>query len=273
MKKVLCLVLAVVMLLSCATACSGKKKIEIVDLNSLDGLTVAFQAGTTSDDLLTDLVETKTIAATMVQNEKVLTCFTQLENGEVDAILTDSTVAESYVEANADKYQIAWVQESDAENFGIAIPLGQKDIQAAINEAMAILDEEGIIDAMVSKWFGDGSSELVMPKEQKVTGYDLSLLNEGTLTVGASIDYPPYESYASDGVTPIGFDVDLVTAVATLLGLEVSFIDTAFEGIFGGMGVNFDVVCSGVTINDERLENMLFSDPYIENYQCIVIAK
>lgn len=273
MKKVLCLVLAVVMLLCCATACNGQKKIEITDLNSLDGLVVAFQAGTTSDDLLTDLVETKTIEATMVQNEKVLTCFTQLANGEVDAILIDSTVAESYVESNADKYQIAWTQSSDAENFGIAIPLDGKDIQSAINEAMKILKDDGVIDALVSKWFGDGSVELVMPKEQKVTGYDLALLNEGTLTVGASIDYPPYESYASDGVTPVGFDVDLAHAVGTLLGLEVKFIDTSFEGIFGGMGVNFDIVCSGVTINDDRLENMLFSDPYIENYQCIVIAK
>ena len=60
---------------------------------------------------------------------------------------------------------------------------------------------------------------------------DFNLVNEGVLTVGAEIGYPPFEQYADDGVTAIGYDVDLANAIGKKLGLEVKFIDTAFDKI------------------------------------------
>ena len=103
---------------------------------------------------------------------------------------------------------------------------------------------------------------------------DIGLLTEGTLKVGSEIGYPPFEFYADDGVTPMGLDVDLANAIAEHLGVKVQFEDTAWEGIFSGLGIDkYDVVMSSVTINGERMQTMEFSDPYIENWQSIVIAK
>jgi len=99
----------------------------------------------------------------------------------------------------------------------------------------------------------------------------LGLMAENTLTIGMEIGYPPYEYYAEDGTTPIGFDVDMAKAIADKLGLEVNYINTAWDVIFAGIGTNYDVVISGVTIKPDREEEMAFSTPYINNFQCIVV--
>ena len=107
-------------------------------------------------------------------------------------------------------------------------------------------------------------------KEKKDTSA-LNLMKKGTLTVGVEIGYPPFEDFANDGVTPVGYDIDFVKALGEKLGLEVVFINTAWDGIFQGIGVNYDVVVSAVTITEERKQTMDFSDPYIDNYQAVVV--
>jgi len=100
---------------------------------------------------------------------------------------------------------------------------------------------------------------------------DLKLMQDGTLTIGVEIGYPPFEDFAEDGTTPIGYDIDFANALGEKLGLEINFINTAWDGIFQGIDVNYDCVISAVTITDERKETMLFSDPYINNYQAVVV--
>ncbi len=102
---------------------------------------------------------------------------------------------------------------------------------------------------------------------------DVKLVNDGVLTVGAEMSYPPFEDIAEDGTTPVGFDVDIATEVADRLGLEVKFINTAWDGIFAAIDKNYDCVCSAVTITPQRKEEMIFSTPYIKNYQSVVVLK
>lgn len=99
----------------------------------------------------------------------------------------------------------------------------------------------------------------------------VKLLNDGTLTIGVEIGYPPFEDFAEDGTTPVGYDVDFAKALSEKLGVQVNFINTAWDGIFQGIGTNYDCVISAVTITDKRKETMLFSDPYINNYQSVVV--
>jgi polar amino acid transport system substrate-binding protein len=99
----------------------------------------------------------------------------------------------------------------------------------------------------------------------------VTLMQDGTLTIGVEIGYPPFEDFAEDGTTPIGYDIDFANALGEKLGLQINFINTAWDGIFQGIDVNYDCVISAVTITDERKETMLFSDPYINNYQAVVV--
>lgn len=90
------------------------------------------------------------------------------------------------------------------------------------------------------------------------------------LLVGSDIAYPPFEYYDTDGVTPIGVDVELAYAIGEKLGCEVEMMNTAWDGIFAGLSKgDYDIVMSSVTITPERLLDFDFSDPYIENYQSI----
>ncbi|MDR2655440.1 MAG: transporter substrate-binding domain-containing protein [Oscillospiraceae bacterium] len=100
------------------------------------------------------------------------------------------------------------------------------------------------------------------------------LLTAGKLKVGSEIGYPPFEFFADDGTTPMGLDIDLAAEIAKELGVEVEFENTAWDGIFSGLGIDkYDVVISAVTITPERQQTMEFSTPYIENWQSIVVRK
>jgi polar amino acid transport system substrate-binding protein len=102
----------------------------------------------------------------------------------------------------------------------------------------------------------------------------VAFLTPGVLTVGSEIGYPPFESFADDGVTPIGLDIDLAREIARELGVEVRFENTAWDGIFAGLDANkYDCVMSAVTIDAGRLLEMDFTQSYIENWQSITVKK
>ena len=99
---------------------------------------------------------------------------------------------------------------------------------------------------------------------------DLGLIKEGTLTVAVSPDFPPFENL--DGDEYVGFDVDLMKAVAEQMGLEVEFKNLQFDAIVPAIqaGGQADVGCSGITIDPEREEQVDFSTSYYIDDQCVV---
>jgi polar amino acid transport system substrate-binding protein len=99
-------------------------------------------------------------------------------------------------------------------------------------------------------------------------------IKKGVLMVGMEIGYPPMEYMADDGRTPIGFDVSMARALADRMGLQVEFVDTAWDGIFAAVNTRkFDCIISSVTINPARLAAHNFSKPYIQNTLAIVLPK
>lgn len=100
--------------------------------------------------------------------------------------------------------------------------------------------------------------------------HGVKTMKDGKLVVGFEATYEPFEMMAEDG-SYVGYDVDLAYELSDLLGLEVQFINTGFDGILDGIDVNYDCVISAITVNDERKEQVLFTEPYIENFQSIVV--
>jgi polar amino acid transport system substrate-binding protein len=127
---------------------------EIKGFLDLDGLAIAVQKETTSDILMSDYVDTGSMKCTISANEKITTCFTQLENGEVDAVVVDSTVADGYLASNPGKYVKVFQDESEPEQFGVAIGKDNTALQAALNEAIAQLTAEGFFTENIKHWFG-----------------------------------------------------------------------------------------------------------------------
>ena len=96
---------------------------------------------------------------------------------------------------------------------------------------------------------------------------------EGVLSVGVEIGYPPMEYYDSDGITLLGFDIELTKALADKLGLTVNYIDTAWEGIFAGLETGKYDIAINITILPERQERLNFTKPYIDSSMTIIINK
>ncbi|WP_418766733.1 basic amino acid ABC transporter substrate-binding protein [Natronomonas amylolytica] len=93
-----------------------------------------------------------------------------------------------------------------------------------------------------------------------------------TITIGSDIPYPPFEYRTEEGEL-VGFDVEIAEAVfAGELGYEYEFQETSFDGIIPSLNNgNFRVIMSAMTINDERAEEVDFSDPYFTAYQTVLV--
>jgi polar amino acid transport system substrate-binding protein len=98
-------------------------------------------------------------------------------------------------------------------------------------------------------------------------------IREGILAVGVEIGYPPMEYYDADGQTIIGFDIDMTKALADKLGLQVIYIDTAWEGILAGLDADRYDIAINITILPERQNKYSFTKPYIDSSITIAAVK
>jgi polar amino acid transport system substrate-binding protein len=102
----------------------------------------------------------------------------------------------------------------------------------------------------------------------------VELVNEGQLTNCTGLPYKPFE-YEENGKV-IGFDIDLIDLVAKKLGVTQEVVDTPFDGIQSGADFNSgkcDISSAGMTITEERKQNIDFSDPYFDATQALVAKK
>ncbi|MGH8870393.1 MAG: transporter substrate-binding domain-containing protein [Acidimicrobiia bacterium] len=107
-------------------------------------------------------------------------------------------------------------------------------------------------------------------------GSDLTLVSEGTLTVCTDAPYPPMEMEDADaegGYT--GFDIELMRAIADDLGLGLAVNNTGFDPITSGLAMeagDCDVAAASITINEEREENIDFSESYFTADQSLLAS-
>ncbi len=87
----------------------------------------------------------------------------------------------------------------------------------------------------------------------------------------ADCSWPPME-FVNKEKEVVGFDIDLLNAMSREGGYEIEIVNTAWDGIFGGLiAGKYDAICSSVSITEERKENMDFSDPYFEVKQGVIV--
>ncbi len=91
--------------------------------------------------------------------------------------------------------------------------------------------------------------------------------------VGTDAAYAPFESQNEKGEI-VGFDIDIVSAIAAKAGVQVKFVNTPWEGIFNAVAQgDRDLLVSAITITDERKQTMDFTAPYFDAVQLIAVKK
>ncbi len=85
--------------------------------------------------------------------------------------------------------------------------------------------------------------------------------------------WPPME-YLDDQKKIIGYSSDYIRAIGKEMNVNFDVRNVAWDGIFAGVAAgNYDIVASSVTITPERQKQFLFTDPYCEIHQALIVPK
>ena len=98
-------------------------------------------------------------------------------------------------------------------------------------------------------------------------------VKRGTLKVGMDPTYMPFEMTNKRGQI-IGFEVDLLKAMAKSMGVKLELVSTGYDGIIPALMTNkFDMIGSGMTLTQERNLRLNFSEPFIVVGQTLLVRK
>ena len=116
------------------------------------------------------------------------------------------------------------------------------------------------------------ASEAPASEEPAADG-EFTTIVEGKLTMSTNAQFPPYEMTTDDGGFE-GIDVEIATAIAEKLGLELDILDMDFDSaLLAVQQGKSDIVMAGVTVNEDRLLVMDFSTSYANGVQVVIVKE
>ena len=121
---------------------------------------------------------------------------------------------------------------------------------------------------------GDTTTDTTTDDSQETsTTAEFTTVTAGKLTMSTNAQFPPYEMVADDGSFE-GIDIEIAAAIAEKLGLELQVDDMDFDSaLLAAQNGKSDMVMAGVTITDERLAVMDFSDTYANGVQVVIVKE
>ena len=127
-----------------------------------------------------------------------------------------------------------------------------------------------ILSAVLTGALALGVAGCAQPAANNDNG--LKTVEAGKLTMATNAFFPPYEYYEGEDI--VGIDAEIAQAVADKLGLELVIEDTEFDSIIVGVQSNkYDIGCAGMTITDERLQSVNFTQPYATGIQSVIVPE
>ena len=101
---------------------------------------------------------------------------------------------------------------------------------------------------------------------------DSMTVEEGKLLMATNATFPPYEYY--DGNDVVGIDAEIAAKIAEKLGLELEIQDMEFNSIITSVNQGkADMGMAGMTVSEDRLKNVDFSDSYAKGVQVVIVKE
>lgn len=238
--------------------------------------------------MLTGCNKGEGIGKEIIKLDTQLDCLVQLKSGSIDAAIIDSVMAGYYTSNGEFKNDLVIIENLDLaiEQYGIAGRKNDLAFMEKINEGLLGTFNNGKMKN-ISDFFGVTSSLAVSSTTSYTKGATddswNKILNSGKIVVGYTIFAPiAYDdetnNYSGNKFT--GFDIELAREVVNFLNttysstLTVDFqeIDWDSKEVLLTNGT-IDLIWNGLTITDERKENMSISVPYLNNKQVAVVKK
>jgi len=268
MKKIVVTLLAGVMalgLVACGASSdsAAESKVPANTVNSVDdlpGKTIGVQLGTTGDIYASDY---EAEGSTIERYNKGADAIQSLKQGKVDCVIIDAQPALAFVAKNPELKILE--EEFALEEYAICVSKENPELTAKINDALAQLEENGTLTQIIMNYIGDDTKG-TMPYESPA---DVDRSN-GTLVMATNAAFEPYEYYENQEI--VGIDAEMAQAVADILGMELKIEDMEFDSIINAVtSGKADIGVAGMTITEDRLQNVDFSDPYTTATQVIVV--
>ena len=233
-----------------SASASTESKQYIFSVDDLTGKTIGVQLGTTGD-------------TTVEQYNKFNDAVLALKQGKVDAVIIDNEPGKVFDEQNDDIIMLD--EDFTVEDYAIALNKGS-ELTEKFNEAIAAIKENGTMDAILDKYINgvEGAEGYVTPEGTEYPN--------GTLTMATNAYFPPYEYYEGDEI--VGIDAEFAKAICDYLGYELKIEDMEFASIIPAINSGkADFGAAGMTVTEERLLNVDFTDSYCTGIQSVLVLK
>ena len=138
---------------------------------------------------------------------------------------------------------------------------------AATSEAATAAPTEAATEASVK----DETPAAEAGSTAEAAATEFTTVEDGKLHMATNAAFPPYEMVADDG-TFEGIDVDIAGKIAEKLGLELVVDDMDFGSIITSVQTGKeDIAMAGLTVTDERKQNVDFTDSYATGVQVVIV--
>ena len=106
--------------------------------------------------------------------------------------------------------------------------------------------------------------------EDAADAAEVTTVEPGILTMGTNAAFPPYEY--KDGDDIVGIDAEIAQALADKLGLQLEIVDMDFSSLITSIqSGKIDMSLAGMTVTEERKQNVDFTDSYATGVQFIIV--
>jgi len=259
MKRIVIVCLLALSLILAVTSCRGNQKVVINGVDDLEGKTIGVQLGTTGD-IYADEIE----GAVIERYNKAADAVLALRQGKIDAVIIDDQPAKVFASKNNDIVVLS--EEFTVEEYAMCLAKENTDLLNKMNGAIAELKADGTLQGILDYYIGqvDGSAPYQSPA-------GISRPN-GVLIMGTNAEFPPYEYFENE--TICGADPDFARAICDKLGYELQIEDMDFDAIIPAVqSGRVDFGAAGMTVTEERLKNISFTESYCTASQVVIVKK
>ena len=153
--------------------------------------------------------------------------------------------------------------EYAVEDYAICVAKENEELLDKINAALAELEADGTKQLIIDKYISGKAHDLKF--QEDVEG-------KPELHMATNAQFPPYEYYESEKI--VGIDAEMAAAIADKLDMKLVIDDMEFEASITAVQTGkSDMGMAGMTVTEERLKNINFSNTYATGIQSIIVPE
>ncbi len=153
--------------------------------------------------------------------------------------------------------------EYAVEDYAICIAKENTELLEKVNAALTEMEADGTKQAIVDKYISGVAHDLVFQADAE---------GKPELHMATNAQFPPYEYYENEVI--VGIDAEMAAAIADKLDMKLVIDDMDFDAIITAVQTGkSDMGMAGMTVTEERLQNINFSNTYATGIQSIIVPE